>query len=168
MIIILVLGLLVFQAVSCKDNSKGPEPVDPLSGYVTPLASEVMTIGGEDFIVELAYTRQSRANGLMFRKNLPSNAGMLFIFARSDYRQFYMKNCLIDLDILYIRASGRIDSITTMKAPLPNEPLILYPSNKPVKYALELPVGTAKRLKLRPNQKLNLPARVRAIIPEPE
>jgi len=165
---ILVLALLVFQAVSCKDNTRGPDAADLPTEYTSSLPRQSLTIAGKAFTVELAYTRQSRAQGLMFRRNLPANAGMLFIFDRSVYRQFYMKNCLIDLDIIYIKSSGRIAKITTMKAPIPGKKLILYPSGQPVKYALELPAGTAERLKLKPNQKINLPKRVRSIIPEPE
>ena len=72
-------------------------------------------LAGEDFTVELAYKRPSRARGLMFRRHLASNAGMLFIFDKVQIQSFYMKNCLIDLDILFIKPDGEISNIATMK-----------------------------------------------------
>ena len=71
-----------------------------------------------------------------------------------------MKNCLIDLDALFIDPNGKIVKIVTMKAPIPGEPLMEYCSDLPVKYALELPAGSATRLSLRPGQIISWPEEV--------
>ena len=156
--------------VSCEDKQEQADNdpyFNPLEqGYSLPTCT--MDLAGEEFTVELAYTRASRTRGLMFRRQLASQAGMLFIFEKSQPRSFYMKNCLIDLDILFIKPDGAISNITTMKVPVPGEKLKYYESTQPVKYALELPADTAQRLNLKPGQKIQIPPRVANIIPDPE
>jgi uncharacterized membrane protein (UPF0127 family) len=125
-------------------------------------------IKGETFTVELAYTPGSRAQGLMYRKNLPADRGMLFIFDRDAPRSFYMKNCLIDLDIIFFRSDGLIVNIHTMKAPTPGEKLVYYLSGAPVKYALELPAGTATRLNISRGERIDLPSDLARIKPQPD
>jgi hypothetical protein len=102
----------------------------------------------------------------MFRKSLGKNEGMFFVFKYSRDQSFYMKNCFVDLDILFIHEAGTIANIETMKAPVKGEPLVYYHSKGPTKYALELPAGTALRLQLQPGQTIDLPARIGRIIPE--
>jgi len=130
------------------------------------LPTEKLSIGTEEFTVELAFQRHSRKQGLMYRKHLAKNAGMIFIFKQSRQQSFYMKNCLIDLDIIFIKQDGSIDSVATMKAPIDNKPLKYYNSLSPVKYVLELPAGSAKRLKLKQNQKIKIPKKIKNIIPD--
>lgn len=167
MIFLLICTLIVSTAVSCKDKSTPPDNKNAQPFAQSPQTSTLprarLDIAGEKFIVELAFTRPAISRGLMFRTELPTNSGMLFIFAKSRLRSFYMKNCLIDLDILYIKPDGQIATITTMRAPLPGQPLIFYPSKVPVKFALELPVGTAQRLNLLPGDFIEIPPSIRSI-----
>jgi len=163
---LVLLNLCMFSWVSCeKEPDVGPAPAPLLQAEKLP--SEFITLGEQEFVVELAFTRESRARGLMFREHLPDNAGMLFIFDRSELLSFYMKNCLIDLDVLFIGSDGSISSIRTMKVPVPGRPLRFYESDIPVKYALELPAGTAKRLGLQTGQKIRFPTRIQKITAEP-
>ena len=131
----------------------------------TPDAAEI-ELKGETFAVELAHTRQARAQGLMYRQDLPAHHGMLFIFVEDKPRSFYMKNCLIDLDIIFFQGDGLIVNITTMKVPVPGESLPLYPSGAPVRYALELRGGTCARLGLALGDRIQAPEVVRRIKPE--
>ncbi len=103
----------------------------------------------------------------MFRRELAADAGMLFVFEKERPRSFYMKNCLIDLDVVFVTAEGKIARLTTMRIPVRGKPLKTYESGTPVKYVLELPAGTARRIGLQLGQSVNLPARIRTIIPEP-
>ena len=165
-ILIVIVSIAGF---SC-DKKDGPEDTAPLPlpAYQMPtIPSETLTIASETFTVELAFQNHTRLKGLMFRDHLSPNSGMLFLYEREKPRVFYMKNCLIDLDILFIKASGEIAQITTMKVPAPDKPLIYYPCETPVQYALELPVGTASRLGLAVGQKINLTKRIRNILPDP-
>ena len=60
------------------------------------------------FGVEMAVTPEEQARGLMFRRELPDKQGMLFDFQREQPTSFWMKNTYISLDMIFIRADGRI------------------------------------------------------------
>ena len=164
------LTLCCLTLLSCKKDSEQTDapPSSPLLQTVERLPTETITLAGQPFTIELAFRRTTRARGLMFREQLAPDAGMLFIFERSARRSFYMRNCLIDLDLVYITADATIASITTMTVPVPGRSLKHYRSDGPVKYALELPAGTAQKLGLKPGQKIDLSQRIRGIIPDPD
>ena len=79
--------------------------------------------------------------GLMFRKVLKPDFGMVFIFPDEAKRAFWMRNTLIPLDMLFVRADGTIDSIVENAEPLTLTP---RPSAGPAKYVVELNGGDAK------------------------
>ncbi len=99
------------------------------------------------FKIELATTAEERAQGLMFRRALAPDAGMLFDFGRSAPVQMWMENTLIPLDMLFIAADGRVVNIAQRAVPMDRTPI---PSKGPVKAVLELAGGTAARLGLKP------------------
>ena len=99
--------------------------------------------GARRFTVELAVTPEEQAQGLMFRRALPADAGMLFDLGGSRPATFWMKNTLIPLDMLFIAADGRIAAIHERAVPL-SEAMI--ESKVPVRAVLELNGGTAARL----------------------
>jgi len=170
-VLVIVLPLILFVSLALPGliSCEKPAPTSDSTAAPAPsLPTEQLIVAGQNFTVELAYKRTTRARGLMFRKELPPDAGMLFIFAEAQPRSFYMMNCLIDLDLIFIEPTGRIAKITTMKAPLPGRPLIYYDCFSPVKYALELPAGTAGKLKLRPGARIELPAWLGRITPDPD
>jgi len=86
---------------------------------------------------EIARTSEERAQGLMFRRNLPDGEGMLFIFERDELLSFWMKNTYIPLSIAYIAYDGRIIDIKDMY-PHDETPVT---SSRSVRYALEVPQG---------------------------
>ena len=94
-------------------------------------------IKGREIRVEVAKTPEERARGLMWRKHLGRDEGMLFIFENEDYHGFWMKDTLIPLSIAFIDKEGRIVKIAEMK------PLTLesHTPPKPVLYALEMNKG---------------------------
>ncbi len=94
-------------------------------------------IGQNEIQVEVAKSPEERSHGLMERKYLGKDEGMLFIFETEDYHGFWMKNTFIPLSIAFIDKSGRIVSITDMK------PLALdsHVPPKPILYALEMNKG---------------------------
>ena len=103
-------------------------------------------INDKEIWVEVAKTPQEMAKGLMGRKHLREDEGMLFIFATEDYHAFWMKDTLIPLSIAFIDKEGRIVKITDMK------PLTLesHSPPAPVLYALEMKKGwfSAKGIKV--------------------
>jgi len=87
--------------------------------------------------VEVVRTPEERAQGLMGRKHLGEDEGMLFIFEKEDYHSFWMKNTLIPLSIAFVDREGKILRIADM------EPLTLesHPPPRPILYALEMKKG---------------------------
>ena len=91
--------------------------------------------------LEIASTPESRERGLMFRRSLATDAGMLFIFPDEAPRAFWMKNTYIPLDMIFIDAANRVVAV------VPNaEPLTLQARGvpQPAKYVLEVNGGFAK------------------------
>lgn len=88
--------------------------------------------------IEIADDEYSTQTGLMYRKNMKDNQGMLFVFPESDFRSFYMKNTEIPLDIIYISEDKRIVSIQKNAKPFDETSL---PSEAPAKYVLEINGG---------------------------
>ncbi|WP_371346037.1 DUF192 domain-containing protein [Ancylobacter sp. IITR112] len=102
----------------------------------------ILTKGGPlGITIEMAVTPAERAKGLMYRTELAPDAGMLFDFGVEQPIYMWMKNTYIPLDMLFIRADGRIASIATDTVPLSTETIS---SGMPVKAVLELPAGTVR------------------------
>jgi len=138
-------------------------------GPGTPVTHETISIGGENWLMELAVTEDSIRRGLMDREEIPAGTGMLFLFPRSEPREFWMGHCLTDIDIIFVDVMGRITAVHEMKAlPLqhPEESDSMYrlrmpgyPSVFPVRAAMEFPPGTIARLGLQPGQSTGLDMR---------
>jgi len=94
---------------------------------------------------ELAYTFETRAQGLMFRKSLGPNEGMLFVFPQAEPHCMWMKNTLIPLSVAFIDEKGRIVSISEMRPQSETS----HCAAAPAKFALEMNRGwfAAKGLK---------------------
>jgi uncharacterized membrane protein (UPF0127 family) len=99
--------------------------------------------GTRHFTIEEAQTSQQMAQGLMYRRSMPADAGMLFEFQRSQVASFWMKNTLIPLDMLFIAADGTIADIHERAVPQSEEAIN---SDKPVSAVLELNGGTVAKL----------------------
>jgi uncharacterized membrane protein (UPF0127 family) len=83
--------------------------------------------------VELAYNNETRASGLMFRKSLPEDGGMLFLFADLDYHSFWMKNTLISLDMIWLNERMEIVYFLTAE-PCRKDPCSSLPSFQKAQY----------------------------------
>ena len=104
------------------------------------ISDQVLIDNGKNLIkvnVEIADDNNERINGLMFRKNLDKNSGMLFVFDDEKNQTFWMKNTLIPLDIIFIGKDMKIVDIKHA-TPCNEDPCKLYQSSKPAKYALEV------------------------------
>jgi uncharacterized membrane protein (UPF0127 family) len=113
---------------------------------------EIVTARGRPrFLVEIAATRAEQARGLMFRKSLAPDRGMLFIYKQPQPAAYWMKNTLVPLDILYIQPNGRILSIVRNARPHDETPL---PSGGLVLGVLELAGGRAAQLGVPPGDRV--------------
>ncbi len=103
------------------------------------------------FTVEIADTEPTRARGLMFRQRLPEDRGMLFDFGQPRSVSMWMKNTLIPLDMLFIRADGTIAYIAENTVP---KSLDTIGVSEPVLAVLELAGGTARKKGIRSGDKV--------------
>jgi uncharacterized membrane protein (UPF0127 family) len=116
-----------------------------------------MQIGQKKFTLEVADTDSSREYGLMRRDSMPSDHGMLFVFADERPLSFWMKNTRIPLDIIYVDAQGRVVSLHQMK---PYD-LGTTSSDGPAQYAIELNQGAAANAGVKAGDQLVIPQNAR-------
>ena len=102
----------------------------------------VTSAGPQDFQVEVMRTDADRQRGLMFRRFLPKDRGMLFDFEAEQPVMMWMRNTFIPLDMIFIGADGHIVSIAENTEPLSEQTI---PSDGLVKGVLEVTAGTAAR-----------------------
>ena len=93
------------------------------------------------FKVELAITESERAKGLMFKETLEDNSGMLFIFPEEGVYNFWMKNTLIPLDIIWISKEEKVVHIEKNVQPCKENICRSYGPDRKVLYVLELNSG---------------------------
>lgn len=133
-------------------------PAAAQTGTVTFNRSSLVIVtesGRHVFDVELAVAPQQRMQGLMFRRSMAREAGMLFDFGAHPQRaSMWMKNTFIPLDMLFITADGRVESIAERTVPLSPEGI---PSRGPVRGVLELNGGTVSRLGIKPGDLVEHP-----------
>ncbi|HEK85944.1 MAG TPA: DUF192 domain-containing protein [Candidatus Aminicenantes bacterium] len=104
---------------------------------------------GQVITAELAVSPQERERGLMFRKELAPDQGMLFIFEEEDIYSFWMKNTLIPLDIIWLNSQRQIVHLEKDVPPCPGEPCPTYSPGCAAKYVLELKAGQAEAHQLK-------------------
>jgi uncharacterized membrane protein (UPF0127 family) len=120
---------------------------------VQPL--EIVTKSGvQVFSVEMATTEEEKTTGLMYRKELPDGKGMLFDFSPEQQVSMWMKNTFISLDMIFIRADGRILRIAENTEPQSTR---IIPSGGLAKGVLEVIAGTAKKYGIAPGDRVGHP-----------
>ena len=143
------------------------------------IPKEVVVIGEETYKLEVAASEKSRTKGLMHREKIDDDGGMIFIYKRARVRSFWMKNCLIDIDLMYLDSRGRIVSMHRMKKAPPrgqNETIFdyerrlkRYPSGRSAQFIIELKPGSINRLELKVGQTIELDlAKLRQIVARQE
>jgi uncharacterized membrane protein (UPF0127 family) len=130
-------------------------------GHVAPAraaeaqALEIVTRNGvHKFSVEVAATDQDRQRGLMFRRELPEGHGMLFDFKQDLNVSMWMKNTYVPLDMIFIRADGRIHRIAADTVP---ESTAVISAGAPVRAVLEIVAGTAQKLGIKAGDRVAHP-----------
>ncbi len=129
-----------------------------LPGAALAQALETLTLvtasGRHDFRVEVMRTPEQLARGLMFRRFMPQDRGMLFDFQRVEPVSMWMQNTYIPLDMVFIRADGTVARIAEQTEPLSTRTI---PSGEPVLGVLEVNGGMAARIGLKPGDKVDHP-----------
>lgn len=106
------------------------------------------------FTVEMARTRQQQEKGLMHRRDLASDAGMLFIFRDEGPKPFHMKNMYIPLDIIWMNKERRVVFIKKNAEPAVSGHAEKICPESGAMYVLELRAGTAERIGLKEGDSL--------------
>jgi len=146
-IIYLILFLLCITG--CKSEAQSPLPAG------SPVfQKKIIIVKDRTITVEIADTSEKRMTGLMYRKSLKKNEGMLFIFSDEEIRSFWMKNTLIPLSIAFIKGDGIIVHIEDMEP----QTETTHSSKYPVKYALEVNKGWFKENNITVGDKILLTA----------
>ena len=138
-------------AANATEDAKAMHPVSGL-----PLAPLEIRSGGKvhRFTVELAQTPQEQAYGLMYRQSLGPDEGMLFPFSPPRPASFWMKNTVIPLDMIFVRADGSIARIAANTRP---QSLDSVAVSEPVAAVLELRGGRAAELGIDENARISWP-----------
>lgn len=134
-------------------------PLALLANNNRPLFSKKkIQVGNKIINVEVAKTPEESAYGLMFKRKLGENDGMLFIFSSEQPLSFWMKNTFVDLSIAYFDTRLTLIEIIDMKAAQSElqSHFDSYPSSKPAQYALEMNKGWFKKNNVKTGDKLKL------------
>lgn len=146
----LLTALLLLEVAACA------------AGPTTQHAEETRTIRvslkDKAFTLEVASTQAQREQGLMDRKSLAKDGGMIFVFDQPDYWSFWMHNTNIALDLVYLDSDGKVVDIKPLK---PHDETAVYPRDKAA-YAVELNAGTCKDVGLTVGDKITLPEKLTA------
>jgi uncharacterized membrane protein (UPF0127 family) len=129
---------------ACGSATAPPAPVERSSAGLEQVPLTIESSGKTHrFIVEVAGTGEQQAQGLMFRKSLAPDRGMVFPRDPPGDASFWMKNTLIPLDIIFIRPDGTIARIAENTVPMSLDPV---PSLEPVGAVLEIAGGRSAEL----------------------
>ncbi len=130
---LLIVALSVSAAAGAWAQATQTTPL-----YVEDASTQAQSV----FSVELALTDAQRQKGLMYRKSLADNEGMLFIFRNEALRSFWMRNTYVPLDIIFVKADGTFINIVEAE-PLTDDQ---RRSSSPAKAVLEIRRGLSKEL----------------------
>src|SRR3954447_6829387 len=137
------VALMGALAMSTAAPSRRAATIQPL---------EIVTKSGVHvFAVEMATTEEEKTTGLMYRKELPDGKGMLFDFSPEQQVAMWMKNTFISLDMIFIRADGRILRIAENTEPQSTR---IISSGGLAKGVLEVIAGTAQKYGIAPGDRV--------------
>jgi uncharacterized protein len=119
-------------------------------------AAEVCFESSRCFFVEIAKTPAVQEKGLMFRESLPQDQGMLFVFMQEGIYNFWMKNTLIPLDMIWINENREVIFIKNDAQPCTENFCSEIVPDGAAKYVLEINAGKAKELGIFVGQKISI------------
>jgi uncharacterized protein len=144
----LVVLALILHAILFVDPCKAGSDIRVVALFLDGTGRELCR-----FKVELAVTPEEQSRGLMFRKDLGPDSGMLFVNSSDDMRFFWMKNTYIPLDMLFIDSRNEVKHIHYGARPLDETSIS---SQYPVKYVFEVNAGRAKKCNIRQGTKMSI------------
>ena len=156
--------LLGFLLLSCSNPTAVESPYESVEllqesssenlGQNLPIGGTAI-IGGEVIELEIAQTSRQQRVGLMYRTSLADNRGMLFPFTQPIFARFWMKNVVIDLDMIFLH-KGEIKAIEANVPPCQSDPCPTYGPGTKVDQVLELRGGRAAELGLKEGDRITI------------
>ncbi len=137
-------GILLGTAPGCSSQENEAQP---------PLPTRTIQVGLKKINVEVALTPEQRSKGLMHRKTLGEDEGMLFIFETPQRASFWMKNTFLPLSIAYMTEDGVIQEIHPLE---PLSLLSVQSRRTDIKYALEMNRGWFEKNGITVKQKISV------------
>jgi hypothetical protein len=138
----MIAGLAMAAACGLDSPSAGPEP----SSSTEPVATFP---DGHAVRLEIARTPEEHARGYMFRQKVGRREGMLFLFDQEDFHSFWMKNCLVSLDLIWLSGDLQVVYFESDVPPCRHDPCPGYAPMRKARYVLEVRGGTAGKAGLR-------------------
>jgi hypothetical protein len=154
---VLFAAALAIAVTGCRAEPQSPA-AQPVTARTAPSGLDLIPLEVRSgtrthrFTVEVARSADEQSQGLMHRKALASDAGMLFPFSPSRPASFWMKNTLIPLDMIFVRADGTIARIAANTVPLSLESVGV---EEPVAAVLEIAGGRAAALGIREGDRVS-------------
>jgi uncharacterized protein len=160
----LLLMLLNVVLISCSEPTPAKSPSTRLdsqlsasapSGQTLPISAVAIVPNGTKINLEVAGTPKEQEIGLMYRKVLPDDRGMLFQFPSAQPVSFWMKNTLIPLDMVFLR-KGIVQYIAPNVPPCTADPCPSYGPSTPIDMVIELRSGRAAELNLKLSDRVTI------------
>lgn len=154
---ILAVGIIIIVAIYFIIVNSGGSKEISNEEYMFRKDGELSFIDSSGTIIskiniQVANSEYDRELGLMFRKNMDENQGMLFIFPDVQARSFWMRNTLIPLDMIFVDSTKTVLNIAKNTTPLSD---VSYPSAGPAEYVIEVNGGFCDRHNLTAGAKVN-------------
>lgn len=149
----LSVGIILGIIFSCAEDAKNTSIETDEIQFTKE--GELFLLKGEDTLqkldIELAESSYEKQTGLMYRKTMEPNQGMLFVYSEESMHSFYMKNTYIPLDLIFFGKDSTIVSFQENAKPLDETSL---PSKVPAQFILEVNAGKAEEWKLAEGDKM--------------
>jgi uncharacterized membrane protein (UPF0127 family) len=119
-----------------------------------------VTAKGSPFLAEVAATDNEKARGLMYRQNLAKDRCMMFLYDEDGHHSIWMKNCLIALDVVWVKADGVVVETAENVPPVSqmyrgsDQDLPTYGGSVPSRYFIEFAAGTLRRINLKKGDRI--------------
>ena len=165
-----IVLMLLFASISfsaCSSDSSQGTKTDVIYGSDVALVNKglpvktvsvVTAAGVRKFEMEVASNDADRRIGLMNRRSLDENRGMLFIFESQGFLSFWMKNTLIPLDMIFVDEGGGVCHIVRNAQPcraVNDSDCAKYSSEYPARYVLEIGAGLAQKFGIAPGDRVS-------------
>ncbi|RMF76535.1 MAG: DUF192 domain-containing protein [Acidobacteria bacterium] len=144
---------VMLLALACAADAGGARTVLDLGDGDRVVAS---TGSGEAVVLEVVRSPAMRARGMMFRDEVPRGTGMLFVLERADRHPFWMYQCRVALDIVWLDEHGTVVDVSPHTPPCPSLPCPNYAPQQPARLVIEVGAGEAARLGMTPGRRVLL------------